>query len=504
MHVVSAKAAAPAIQGHDAAWRLEWCRRASLAVLLGCLLYLLDLGDLAAYVTTGRLVVSGAVNQLIWFAVLVPAVAMCLFKLPLTIRVLRRAWPTLLVLGWLAATTLWSDHPDLTVRRGFALMVVFVVALGIAVGLRTPRSAVLVFTGAFGIVMLIDLASLALPSYSHTAIGIRGIHLHKNTAGFVSTLAVVTFVVAFFLVRATAMKLALAALGLWALVFLKVTESKTSAGTLVIALMFFPFYWLWIRDRTTRLPHLLAAGLGISVLMFAAVATGVTWEDFGRFIFSDLTFTGRTYIWDVTLAKLANSPWLGFGFGAVWDTGGRYNYMGGSRHEFWNDPSIINQSHNGYIDLMLHGGVVALVLVLFVCFRALANARTLARAARVPPVQRFAICMYHCQIVIILLSNFLESSAFFPSSSHGAYCLIILMQLDRWRGELDAWSRATAASRHQVAAIEGGAKAWQPEQLAEAAQGRDTELAGPHPVEWPDARRPGGGERGLGGADQHP
>ncbi len=460
MRASSAGATATATGSHDAARRLEWCRRASIAVLLACLLYLLDLADAVAFITTGRLFVSGVVNQLIWLVVLVPAVAVCLLKLPLTVRVLRRAWPTLLVLAWLMATTLWSDHPDLTIRRGVALLIVFLVALGISVGLRTPRSAVLVFAGAFGIVMLVDLVSLVQPSYSHTTLGIRGIHQHKNTAGFVVTLAAVTFVVAFFLVRSNVLKLALAAVALWALVFLKVTESKTSAGTLLIALLFFPFYWLWIRDRAIRLPQLLVAGFGVCVLLFAAVATSVTWEDVGLFIFSDLTFTGRTDIWDVTLAKLASSPWFGFGFGAVWETGSRYNDMGGSRHEFWNDPDIINQSHGGYIDLMLHGGVVALVLVLFVSFRALANARKLARVAAVPPMQRFAICMYHCQLVIILLSNFLESSAFFPSSPHAAYLVFILVQLDRWRGEFDAWSTATAASRHQVAAIEGGAKAW--------------------------------------------
>jgi O-antigen ligase len=448
VRVASAQAAALAIQKHDAARRLELCRRASLAVLLACLLYLLNLGHLAVYVTTGSLFGSSAINQLIWLIVLVPAAVMCLLKLPLTIRVLRRAWPTLLVLGWLVATMLWSDHPDLTIHRSLALMIVFVSALGIAVGLRTPRSAVLVFAGAFGIVMLIDLVSLAVPSYSHMAIGVRGIHLHKNTAGFISTLAVVTFLVAFFLVRARAVKFALAAVGLWALVFLMLTQSKTSAGTLLVALLLFPLYWLWIRDRTTRLPHLLVAGLSISVLLFTAVATGFTWKDIGLFFFSDLTFTGRTYIWDVTLAKLASSPWLGFGFGAVWDTGSIYNDMGGSRYEFWNNPDIINQSHNGYIDLMLHGGVVALVLVLLVSFRALANAGSLARAAAVPTMQRFAICMYHCQIVIILLSNFLESSVFFPSSLRAYYCLIILIQLDRWRAEFDAWSQANATSRH--------------------------------------------------------
>lgn len=459
MRASSARASAPATGSHDAARRLEWCRRASIALLLGCLLYLLDLGD-AAFIATGRLVVSGAVNQLVWFVVLVPAVVLCLLKLPLTVRVLCQAWPTLLVLAWLTATTLWSDHPDLTIRRGCALIIVFVAALGISVGLRTPRSAVLVFAGAFGIVMLLDLVSLVQPSYSHTALGIRGIHQHKNTAGFVASLAVVTFLVAFFLVQARAAKLALVAAGLWALVFLKITESKTSAGTLLIALLFLPFYYLWIKDRTTRLPHLLAAVLGVCIPLFVAGVTGITWEDIGLFIFGDLTFTGRTHIWGVALDKLVGSPWLGFGYGAIWDNGSKYNNMGGSRFEFWNDPAIINQAHNGYIDLVLNGGVVALVLVLFVGLRALSSARSLARATSVPTVQRFAICMYHCQMIIILLSNFLESSAFFPSSPHGAFCVFILVQLDRWRGEFDAWSRATAASRHQVVAVEGRAKAW--------------------------------------------
>jgi O-antigen ligase len=76
----------------------------------------------------------------------------------------------------------------------------------------------------------------------------------------------------------------------------------------------------------------------------------------------DLTFTGRTPIWEGVLFFIKQSPWLGYGYGAVWI--GR-DYGIGS---FISDPMnyyVVN-SHNGYLDLLLEIGAIGVALVLLV------------------------------------------------------------------------------------------------------------------------------------------
>jgi hypothetical protein len=85
--------------------------------------------------------------------------------------------------------------------------------------------------------------------------------------------------------------------------------------------------------------------------------------------------------------------------------------------------------------------MVALVLALFVALRALWLSSLLASHAAVPTAHRYAFCMLHAFIIVILLNNLLESSLFFPSSSRSYFFLFVIAQLDRWKADLDVWRR---------------------------------------------------------------
>jgi exopolysaccharide production protein ExoQ len=418
--------------------RLRLCEAVGIGLLFACVLYLCDFADLI--VSTRDINVAGGniINRIFWPAVLVAGAAILVVKLPLTLRVLRVAWPSLLILGWFAATTLWAEHPGLALRRAVALAVSYFALLSLAVGLRSPRSLQVTFLGAFAVVMLADLLALGVPSYSYTELGVRGIHIQKNSAGHTAVLAFAGIAFALPRLRPPVPKLAAGILALWCVGFLYLTKSKTSLSMMVVLLSLMPLYYLWIRGDRIHLIHFnVLAAIG-SVLVFVTAAAGMTLVQVGQVVAGDLTFTGRTYVWRVIIEKIAASPWVGFGFGSIWDVGAPSNPFGGPKYEFWNDPQLINEAHNGYLDLLLHGGVVALGLALFIALRALWLSSVLATHPAISHPHRYAFCMLHSLVVVYLLNNLLESSLFFPSNSSAYFFLVIISQLERWKAELDA------------------------------------------------------------------
>lgn len=72
----------------------------------------------------------------------------------------------------------------------------------------------------------------------------------------------------------------------------------------------------------------------------------------------DPTLTDRTVIWDTILPLVYDRLYLGYGFGAFWVSIGADEFV-----ERW---GYIGNAHNGYIEAALNGGVISLILLLFV------------------------------------------------------------------------------------------------------------------------------------------
>jgi O-antigen ligase len=85
----------------------------------------------------------------------------------------------------------------------------------------------------------------------------------------------------------------------------------------------------------------------------------------------DVTLTGRTAIWDAVLNEETN-PLIGVGFYSFW-LGGRAERLSAAYYY------VINESHNGYLELYLDGGVIALSL--YVAFLAASATRTMKSLA---------------------------------------------------------------------------------------------------------------------------
>ncbi|WP_317326663.1 O-antigen ligase family protein [Turicibacter sanguinis] len=77
----------------------------------------------------------------------------------------------------------------------------------------------------------------------------------------------------------------------------------------------------------------------------------------------DVTFSGRTIIWDVTREYFINTPWIGHGYNGIWsqpellDT--ISNLIG----------SKLTETHNGIMDILLQFGIIGLLLYTSVLYK---------------------------------------------------------------------------------------------------------------------------------------
>ncbi len=148
----------------------------------------------------------------------------------------------------------------------------------------------------------------------------------------------------------------------WALVLaaaesLLLVWSATGLMGMAVALVFLLFFYrrrfqTWFNFTTAGL---LSAGLFFGVVVFRL-------QNLFAFFIEDvlhkgLSFTGRTDIWDRALFMFDRSPWLGYG---IAQTGKVYRL---AKHKYYH-------AHNMYLQVLIEGGVPALMAFLVMLERA--------------------------------------------------------------------------------------------------------------------------------------
>jgi len=99
-----------------------------------------------------------------------------------------------------------------------------------------------------------------------------------------------------------------------------------------------------------------------TVAAISVFAAGLA--DTVAFVTGDTTLTGRTAIWRYVLSRWEESPYLGQGYGALWSVGPQSgaNLRAGQLN--W----VMNEAHNGYLDVLAQIGIIGVLLLgIFLC-----------------------------------------------------------------------------------------------------------------------------------------
>ena len=364
---------------------------------------------------------------------------------------LLRSLPVWLVLGWFCASVSWAAFPDIALRRVSVMVFICLIALAIAAGIGPLRRVLGLMMAILVVVIAADLAVTVLnPGFAFTEIGVRGYHQQKNVAGLAAMVAVIAGTGWTLVNRRMPRVLSGLAFIAAAFLFLVLTKSKTSMMLAILGAGMLPAL-LVLR----RLGPAAALGLGL----LGAASVGVTYlavTGFGGDFLgmltpgNDASFTGRTQIWDFAAAEIARRPWTGYGFGSFWDVGDANDPLLRAPPGSWlatlkigqRAEVLINEAHNGYLDLRLQGGAPALILTLLaqgLTILALAAKMFARRTARPDAVAAATLLVL---AVVVLVHNATESS--FWMRGQILANLTILISLLAFRREPDGPAPAVA------------------------------------------------------------
>lgn len=315
----------------------------------------------------------------------------------ITVGLLARRWKNTLwlatrdiaLLGLLAIailSVLWSAVPDVTLRRGIALMGTTMV--GVLLAQRfTFDEVISVAAWALGaaavlsFVFAIAVPELGIMSGKHAGAW-RGVFTHKNELGQRMAFGAIVFLLAHRRKHRW-----IRALGAGSCVLLLLMSTSKTALVVLIAVAAILMLWRYSRlEYRLLIPYILASSLLIAVLAFWTLTN---YSNILAALGRDATLTGRTILWSVAVDAVQRKPILGYGYDGFWtgwegEAAWVWSFVG------WTAP----HAHNGILDLMLNLGVVgAAVFLIGISVnikRAFAWARMNSRYAALWPVFLFA------------------------------------------------------------------------------------------------------------------
>lgn len=270
---------------------------------------------------------------------------------------------------------LWSAMPDETFSGSIGL--IGSTMFGFYVATRfSLKEQVKLIGWAFGVALVLSLVFIvALPKYGIMAAihagSLRGVWTHKNVMGKYMVLSNCIFLL---LVQMPRDKRNIYVwLGLISSLILTVGSNSTNAlvnSILAITIILFLGQSLKLgNQKLTAVATFLALFIWGVLVCFADISAMLL-EAVGK----DPTLTGRTDIWVAVMKKIAERPWLGYGFNGFW------NGIKGESAEIirtlrWNVPN----SHNGYLDYVLQIGLVGFALFIIVYWMTLLKGYLLVR-----------------------------------------------------------------------------------------------------------------------------
>ncbi|HWA17662.1 MAG TPA: O-antigen ligase family protein [Devosia sp.] len=265
------------------------------------------------------------------------------------------------------ASTLWSIHPDVTIKRAAG----YVVTVGVALLLVTMMDflgAMRVFATSFAIAAFGSLVlCVALPQYGiMTSNGDlsatwRGAYTHKEVLGIAMAIAVVVECAITLATRRLTGRHAL--IILLYLLLLVMSRAATAIFIAAFAISVTAIILSYGRSRLAGMLMLLSVlAVGLCGGYFALIDPETLLGLFGK----DVGLTGRVELWQAVLDLIGQRPVLGWGYRATWvptDQDVQYvdHITGG-----WG----VTAAHNSYLEITLQLGLVGLGLLAVTVLRA--------------------------------------------------------------------------------------------------------------------------------------
>jgi O-antigen ligase len=361
-----------------------------------------------------------SLRQVIMLALIVTATPLFFTRQQQLLQILLSNKSLLFVVGWSILSIFWSDVMDIAARRLFGTLLAAAITL-IAASL-SPRRLVNVLLMLTGTIMTINyLGIIFIPSLALDYDGFwEGLHTQKNVAGNFSAVSGLLWLFMGFVRKNNLLLIGGVSWG----VFLYFTHSSTSIGMFLAVLPIGMLFRAGLRRgfdcRTLLL--LVFAVLEVPLLIYVALTLLADFFSELDFSFSDITFTGRTEIWQFVWETVVKSPFIGVGFFSFWAIGDL-------------SPSLLyasefvaqyTEAHNGYLDVLVSIGAIGMAFTVSALVRPYALLRFYKSSETDTETQEALLCAL-LLLTFGILHNTLESSLF-----QGLTVLWTLMLMSIW------------------------------------------------------------------------
>jgi len=311
-------------------------------------------------------------SRAIWLALLAFGVVVAASRIGPLLKLLKRAniW-LLLFIGLAIASVVWSIEPLVTVRRCIRAGTIILDSLAFALLARDdPRMMqrtlrpifLAVLAGSIVFCLVNPELAIEQSSQAELAGAWHGLSPQKNGLGSLAAVGLILWLHAWLSGEANRM---LALVGM-AVSVICVVESRSSTSIMAAAFASVLLLMLLRSPPGLRryLPYLIGAFVVLLLTYSLAVlnllpGSGTLLSPIAALTGKDLTFSGRTAIWEIINRNIALHPLLGSGYGAYWvQKPGSPSMEHLVRLYFY--PT---ESHNGYLDVINDLGYIGGILL---------------------------------------------------------------------------------------------------------------------------------------------
>ena len=321
-----------------------------------------------------------------------------------------------LIIALCISSIFWSENPNILFKR-IILQLILIISIGLSISsLRSEKALLNVMFYAFSFIAIYNLIFILIfPDYSfEISKALSGIYKAKNYLGFVSLAGLIISKTKYdVIMRGENKKIAMFFIAIWG-GFLFLSQSKTCIFVGAI------FSLLWLVNVRRNLEDLLGLFLVFCLTFFYLVLPlyssaflGGGFISFNN-IFQYVDLTGRGEIWSLAIDSLEGRKTLGVGYGSFWGTGVipvnfdiRYSYL-----------MFLNQSHNGYLDVLIQLGFIGLSL----CF--------LFLITFIKTEFKQIMVGFKYLIIFVLVHNITESSLL--RDTHFIWLLLLIVIISSW------------------------------------------------------------------------
>jgi O-antigen ligase len=267
---------------------------------------------------------------------------------------LSQGWIWLLLIVFFAASILWSATPFITLRRVVAFSTLVLVGF-VLVNAFTPRSLLSFIANAIVAAVVIGVfyhllsgQNIAFGLTDRSA-GLRGIFSDKNAAARVYAYGLILFIgLGKYKKKSEIIRLSI--------LLLAVLLSQSASAVILAFLgcsLIFTFKFFRGKNKKQNATRIIIIMI---VLVSGALIAGALYEYLLELLGRDSNLTNRAIIWELLTPFLESKPVLGYGFGSFWASDDVSPFL-----ERW---GFIGNSHSGYFEAMLNGGLVGFCLLI--------------------------------------------------------------------------------------------------------------------------------------------